>query len=353
VPPTARRWFSRFALGASCLAFAACASQPATEQADNTHTLYYIILSLAALVFIGVEGMLLWSIFRYRSGKHPEGEPPQRHGSTRMIVIFFAIGAVIVAVLFPFGEIALMNIEENPTPIETIDVQGGQWQWSAVYRNEGVVVKGASADDSHPLGTPMVMELPVDEPIQFNLTSNDVMHEFFVPEFFFMRNAMPGHPNVFTWTPNKIGTFQGQCAEYCGLGHPGMRFVVKVVTETDFAAWVKQERNSILQLDCASASGNDVQLVAHNIQWDTNCLAVTEGQPFKVTIDNQDAGIDHNFAIYDGIDQAKQFYATPKFAGVATNTYSIPDLKAGKYYFQCNIHGPSMSGVFIVKKAGS
>jgi cytochrome c oxidase subunit II len=352
VPPTARRWLTRLALAAACLTFAACASQPATDQADQTHTLYYIILSLALLVFIGVEGMLIWSIVRYRRKKAPEGEPPQRHGSTRNIIIFFAIGAVIVAVLFPFGEIALSNIQENPTPIETIDVQGGQWQWSAVYKNEGVVVKGVSADDAHPLGQPMVMELPIDEPIQFNLTSNDVMHEFFVPEFFFMRNAMPGHPNVFTWTPNKLGTFQGQCAEFCGLGHPGMRFVVKVVTETDFAAWVKQERNSILQLDCPAASGNDAQLTAHNIQWDTNCLAVNEGQA-KITIDNQDSGIDHNFAIYDGIDQAKQFFATPKFAGVATKSFSIPDLKPGKYYFQCNVHGPSMSGVFIVKKAGS
>ena len=72
--------------------------------------------------------------------------------------------------------------------------------------------------------------------------------------------------------------------------------------------------------------------------------------PFTVTVMNQDAGIDHNFAIYDGIDQAKQFFATPKLPGVARNTSLDPGRPPGQYYFQCNVHGPSMSGVFIVKR---
>ncbi len=341
---TVRSWLARLVVGAGCLAFVACAQQPATTQAEHTYNLYYIILALALVVFIGVVGMLLWFIFRYRAGRGGEGEPPQRHGSTRAIVLFFLIGTVIVAILFPFGEIALTNVEANPLPIETINVQGGQWQWSAVYQNEGVVVTGES------FGKPMVMEVPIDEPIHIHLVSNDVMHEFFVPAFFFMRNALPGHPNDFTWTPSRLGTFQGQCAEFCGLGHDDMRFVVKVVAQADFIGWVKQERNSILTLDCAAASGNNVTVTAHDIQWDTKCLAVTQGQPISLTVANLDEGIDHNFAIYDGIDLKKEFFASPKVAGVATNTYPVPTLAPGKYYFQCNVHGPSMSGVFIVKK---
>jgi cytochrome c oxidase subunit II len=347
VSSNARRWLGRLGLGIGCLVFAACAQEPATDQANYTYVLYYTILTIGAVVFIGVEGLLLWSIFRYRAGRGGEGEPPQRQGSTKVVILFFLIGLVIVAILFPFGEIALTNVEANPLPVETINVFGGQWQWSAVYQNEGVVVSGKS------FGAPMVMEVPVDEPIHIHLVSNDVMHEFFVPAFFFMRNALPGHPNDFTWTPYRLGTYQGQCAEFCGLGHDQMRFVVKVVTQTDFSAWVAQERNSILQLDCPAPAGNDVKITAHNIQWDTNCLAATEGQPISLTVDNMDAGIDHNFAIYDGIDLKKQYFASPKVPGVATNTYTLPDLAPGKYYFQCNVHGPSMSGVFIVKKAGS
>ena len=345
VPASGRRRLVRLA-PAVCLVLAGCAQQPATSQAEATHTLYYIILGLGGAVFIAVEGLLLWSIVRYRARKGDDAEPPQRYGTTRILILFFLIGLVIVAVLFPFGEVTLARVDENPTPVETIEVQGSQWQWSAVYKNEGVVVSGKSF--VHPL----VMEVPIDEPIRIHLISNDVMHEFFVPAFFFMRNAMPGHPNDFTWTPTRLGTYGGQCAEFCGLGHYQMRFVVKVVAETDFLAWVKQEKQSILELNCPPAAGNDLQLTAQNIAWNTNCLAVEQGQPISLTIQNLDSGIDHNFAIYDGPDLQKELFVVPQFAGVATKNFNVPTtLAPGKYYFQCNVHGPSMSGVFVVDKS--
>ena len=326
------------------MGLAGCTEQPATTQAEATHTLFYIILALAVVVFVGVEGMLLWCIVRYRARRGDTTEPPQRYGSTKVLVLFFAIGAVLVTILFPFGESTLATVQANPTPIETIDVQGSQWQWSAVYKNEGVVVSGKS------FVRPLVMEVPIAEPIRINLVSNDVMHEFFVPAFFFMRNAIPGHPNSFTWTPTTFGTFQGQCAEFCGLGHYQMRFEVKVVAQTDFLDWVKKERDSILSLNCDAPAGNQLQLTAHNIAWDTNCLAVDAGQPATITVANLDDGIDHNFAIYNGLDLQKELFVVPQFAGVATKSFSIPSIPPGKYYFQCNVHGPAMSGVFIVKK---
>jgi cytochrome c oxidase subunit II len=338
------------ALGALA-AMTACTEQPATEQAQQSHRLFYIILALAVFVFLVVEGGLLWAIVRYRRRRGDDEEPPQRYGTTRMIIAFFLFGTVIVVALFPSGELAVANIDKNPTPIVTIDVTGSQWQWAAVYKNEGVVVTGKS------FVRPLVMEIPVDEPIRIRLVSNDVMHEFFVPEFYFMRNALPGHPNVFTWTPTTIGTYRGQCAEFCGLGHYQMRVVVKVVNPTDYQAWVQAERKSILKINCAPLPGNDLQLTAHNIAWNTNCLAITAGQPASVTVHNLDSGIDHNFAIWNGIDTTHQFFSIPKFSGVATHAADLPQeisqLKPGKYYFQCNVHGPAMSGVFIVEPPGS
>jgi cytochrome c oxidase subunit 2 len=345
-----RRWLIRLGGITLCLAMTACAEQPATSQADDVRNLYYLILALAAVVFIGVEFVLLWSIIRYRRRKGDVSEPPQREGRTRTVVLFFLIGAVIVAILFPFGEITLARVEQNPPPIETIDIQGSQWQWSAFYENAGVLSTGKS------FVRPLVMEMPIGEPIRIHLVSNDVMHEFFVPSFFFMRNAMPGHPNDFTWTPNRLGTFDGQCAEYCGLGHYQMRFVIRVVTQADFLAWAKKERQSLLKITCPPTTGNSVQITAHNISWNTNCLAVPQGQPISLTVNNLDAGINHNFAIWNGINTTHQFFASGKFAGVATRTETIPVLPAGKYYFQCNVHGPAMSGVFIVgspKQGGS
>jgi len=321
---------------------AGCVEQPATRQAQDVHTLYYVILALAALVFLGVEGALLWAIVRYRRRPDDRSEPPQNEGSSRMIVLFFAIGAVLVAVLFPFGEVTLARVEANPPAVEEVDVQGSQWQWSAFYPNEGIVTSGKS------FVRPLVIELPVAETVHIHLISNDVMHEFYVPSFLFMRNAMPGVPNDFTFTPTKLGTFHGQCAEFCGLGHPKMTFVIRVVAEPDFLDWVKQERQTILRIKCPPAAGNQLRIIGKNISWNTNCLAVSEGQPASLTVANLDAGIQHNFAIWNGIDTTHQFFATGKFPGVATKSFAIPALPPGKYYFQCNVHGPAMSGVFIV-----
>ena len=93
-----------------------------------------------------------------------------------------------------------------------------------------------------------MFDVPVDTPIHVTLVSRDVMHEFFVPQLLFMRNAIPGHPNVFTFTPTKIGTYHGQCAQFCGLWHSRMTFTMKVVAPVDYAAWVKAEKEAILQL---------------------------------------------------------------------------------------------------------
>ncbi|MFB3738375.1 MAG: cytochrome c oxidase subunit II, partial [Candidatus Velamenicoccus archaeovorus] len=342
-----RRLLRALALGPSLLLLSACAEQPATSKAVDVHDLYLLILALAGVVFIGVEGMLLFSIVRFRARKGDREEPPQRYGRTRTIVLFFLIGAVIVAVLYPFGEITLARVQRREQPVEEIQIQGAQWQWSAFYVNEGLVVHGTSFKQ------PMVMELPVDEPVHIHLTSNDVMHEFFVPAFLFMRNAMPGHPNDFTFTPTELGTFDGQCAEFCGLGHPQMTLVVKVVPEPDFLEWIKREREAVLNQTCPTSAGNQLHVTAKDVSWDTSCLAVTADQPISLTVTNDDAGIDHNFAVWDGPARKHQFFATGKFPGVATNSYDLSALPAGTYYFQCNVHGPAMSGVFIVRGSGS
>jgi cytochrome c oxidase subunit 2 len=341
--PATTRHHTGIRIGAAAIALVlgACAQQPATTQAEDVHSLYYVILVLAALVFVGVEGSLLWAIVRYRRKRGDESEPPQRYGSTKVILLFFLIGTILVAALYPFGEVVLARVDANPEAAEEVDIQGSQWQWSAFYPNEGVVTAGKS------FVRPLVIEVPIDEPIHIHLTSNDVMHEFFVPSFFFMRNALPGHPNDFTWTPTRLGTFNGQCAEFCGLGHYQMRFTVRVVTEEGFLAWVKKLRRSLLKINCPETSGNALEVTAHNIAWNTNCLHVPQGS-VSLTVNNLDDGIDHNFAVWDGPDRRKQFFATGKFAGVATRTSTIPALPPGKYFFQCNVHGPAMSGVFIV-----
>lgn len=318
----------------------ACAQQGISWQSENVHTLYLIIMAIAAPVFIGVEAALIWCIVRYR--KRDDTPAPQTIGRSRSLGVFFAIPAVIVAVLFPFGEATLMLLQQRETPQVQIHVEGFQWEWTFLYQNEGIFVSGKT------LVRPAEMVLPVDEPVQITLTSRDVIHSFFIPALLFKRDAIPGRTSTFTFTPDKLGTFQSQCAEFCGLWHSKMTFVVKVVSSADYQAWIEEQRKAASGITC-EPNGSDLSLVAHDISWNSFCLAVPGNTPFTVNITNQDSGIEHNFSIYDSFFEKQQFFTSPKITGPASETLNVGALPPGRYYFQCDVHGPAMSGAFIVR----
>ena len=87
-----------------------------------------------------------------------------------------------------------------------------------------------------------VLEIPKGETVQFNLTSEDVIHAFWVPEFLFKRDVVPGHPNHFTITATQTGTFIGHCSELCGLYHAKMLFTLKVVSPQQFQAYMSSQQ---------------------------------------------------------------------------------------------------------------
>jgi cytochrome c oxidase subunit 2 len=317
-----------------------CAKQGISPQSRDVHDLYVVIMILAAPVFLGVEAALIWCVFRYR--KRDEEPAAQTVGGPRSLGVFFAIPAMVIAVLFPFGESTLMKIQRHETPQVTIKVEGFQWQWTFLYLNEGIFVSGKT------LVRPAVLVLPVDEPVRIQLTSRDVVHSFFVPDLLFKRDAIPGLTSTFTFTPTQLGTFHAQCAEFCGLWHSRMTFVVKVVSPADYQVWIKQQRKAAKSITC-EPHGSALSLVAHNISWNQFCLAVPAGQPFTVSITNQDPGIQHNFSIYDSFFEKTKYFTSPKITGPGSETVTSDPLPAGHYYFQCDVHGPAMSGAFIVK----
>src|SRR6266498_1704003 len=225
------------ALVASAALLAGCAQQGVSTQGQDIHDLYVRIALLAAPVFVGVEAFLLWCVVRYR--KRDDLPAPQGAGSGRIIGIFFAIPTVI------------------------IDAYAFQWELTFTYINEGLVETGKT------LVKPAVMEVPVNQTVHIHLQSRDVMHEFYVPALLFMRNAIPGHPNDFDFTPTKLGTFPAQCAEYCGLWHSKMTFILKVVPPADYIAWIQSEKAAALNVSCPTGPAA-VQLVAQNTAWNTN-----------------------------------------------------------------------------------
>jgi cytochrome c oxidase subunit 2 len=336
-----RRSGATAAFLSGALLLAGCAQQGVSTQGQDIHDLYVRIAILATPVFVGVEAFLLWCVFRYR--KRDDQPAPQGAGSGRILAVFFAVPTVIVAVLFPFGEQTLSYVQHREKhPDVVINVDAFQWEWTFTYLNEGLVTSGKT------LVKPAVMEVPVNQTVHIHLQSRDVMHEFYVPALLFMRNAIPGHPNDFDFTPTKLGTYPAQCAEFCGLWHSKMTFVLKIVSPPDYAAWIQSEKAAALNVSCPPGPAA-VQLVAQNTTWNTGCIAVPGNTPWSATVNNKDAGIDHTFAVFNSSKLKLKYFESPPVPGPSTATFQLVPLRPGRYYFECTIHGPSMSGTLIVR----
>lgn len=325
------------------LALSACALLPvegATAKGRMVDGLYAKIAILALIVLIGVVGTLVTELVMFR--KRDDLPAPQDHGKPWVVASFFGVGLVLVAVLFPSGEATLSSVDKiDSHPAANITLTGSQWQWSAAYQDDGFTVSGQT------YRKPLTFELPVNKSVRIELRSTDVMHEFYVPAFLFMRNAVPGNPTAFSFTPDRLGSFPGQCAQLCGTGHYQMTFTVKVVTAAEYHRWVLKEKSEAQAVHCAAASGQ-ITLTAKNVAWSSKCIGAPADKPFTVTMHNEDGGVQHNFAIYDTPKMTKTFFKGPIFTGVATKVLHVPALPAGTYYFQCDVHGSSMSGTLIV-----
>jgi cytochrome c oxidase subunit II len=321
-------------------------------KAQEVHRLWFIILWLALPVFVFVWGMLAIVIIRYRRRRGDESEPVQNAGKNGALVTFFAVPLGIIILLLSFGEVTVNKVDHiDPRPAERLVVTGSQWQWSARYAREGISVSGKTATETTN-GKPLVMAVPLGRSVEVTLESTDVMHGFFIPGMLFMRNAVPGHPNVFTFTPTRAGTYHGQCTQFCGLWHSKMTLVLEVLPQAKFQAWVNLQKKAQSKAGSCTPTGSSITLTAQHIQWDKTCIAAVAGQPIKITIINKDAGIAHNFAIWVNSSLKKRLFQTGNMSGPATKTYTAPALPAGKYYFQCDVHGPAMSGTLIIGNAG-
>jgi cytochrome c oxidase subunit 2 len=226
-----RRRPSRILLLAVPLALAACAPQPASEQGREIYWLYNFFMVAAAVVFLVVGGLIVWSVVRYRDDGS-EDEPAQVHGNRTIEAVWTLIPLLIVIVLVVASFKSLNRVSyQTPRPAVLVEVIAFQWQWRFDYPEAGVEVVGTR-------DRPAVLVVPVGEPVHVRLTSADVQHGFFIPRFLYKRDAIPGRINDFDLTITEQGTFQGECAFICGLAHSDMEFLVRAVPPEEFRRWL-------------------------------------------------------------------------------------------------------------------
>jgi cytochrome c oxidase subunit 2 len=142
---------------------------------------------------------------------------------------------LIVASLFVVTYRAETTVEGlDPEPATTVSVEAFNWSWRFTY--EGTPVSISGTPDNPPQAV-----LPVGETVRIRLTAADVIHSFYLPDFLFKRDAIPGRTTEFDLTLDEPGVYRGQCAEFCGLDHWRMRFTIRAVPRSEFDAWLAEQ----------------------------------------------------------------------------------------------------------------
>ncbi len=200
----------------------------ASTRAALVDQLFRAMLGLAAVIFLLVEGLLLFSVLRFRQPRGDDGDALPVHGNRALEIVWTLIPALIVIVIgfYSFRVLAASEIrEENPL---VVNVRSRQFAWTFEYPGTSVI-----SSDLH---------LPVGRQVRFLITSDDVIHSFWVPEFRVKRDATPGQMAELLVTPTREGTYPVRCAELCGVGHAAMGLSSRVIVESDeaFQAWLTQ-----------------------------------------------------------------------------------------------------------------
>ncbi|MEP6622929.1 MAG: cytochrome c oxidase subunit II [Acidimicrobiia bacterium] len=207
----------------------------ATTQSTGMSDLWRVGVMIALGVGALVVSLIIWCLLRYRH-RGRDGVPSQRQYNVPLEITYTVIPIVIVLGLFVASWKVQNRVDSlSAKPDVTIEVRGFQWQWQFHYRADDITVTGL------PDRTP-VMVVPVHETVRFVLTSRDVIHSFYIPQFLFKRDVVPGVKNQFQINVNRVGMYKGYCAEFCGLDHARMTFAVRAVTPADYRAWVARKQ---------------------------------------------------------------------------------------------------------------
>jgi cytochrome c oxidase subunit 2 len=239
------------------LALAGCSQQqldgflPSSPGVTN-HTSEVIGLwntSWIVLMGVGVVtwGLILWAAVVYRRRKGQTGLPVQLRYNLPIEIFYTIVPLILVLGFFAFTAKTQNNIEAPiANPQVRIDVYGQRWAWTFNYVDENTYSPGIQAQteaESGKLIAPLnTLYLPVDKRVEIRIYSRDVAHSFWIVNFLYKKDMIPGKTNYMYFIPEKTGTYQGKCAELCGQYHSLMLFQVKVVSDADYEKYIAAEK---------------------------------------------------------------------------------------------------------------
>jgi cytochrome c oxidase subunit 2 len=190
------------------------------------------------VVFVLVVATLLWAAFRRRPGEPPGPEPAGERGLTVAVASATGLTVLILFGFLVYDIVVGRQLTKNPgKEALQIRVTGHQWWWEVQYRDSLPQNWVTTANEIH---------IPVGRPVVFELRSTDVIHSFWPPSLSQKRDLIPGNVNSLWFQADTPGVYRGQCAEYCGLQHAKMAFLVVAQRPDSFASWLARQRDTAL-----------------------------------------------------------------------------------------------------------
>ena len=236
-----------------------------TEISNEVYGLHMFALYICTAIGVVVFGAMIWSMIFHRKSKGAEAA--SFHESTKVEILWTVIPIIILIGMSIPATTTLISMENNEDSDITIQVTGSQWKWhykyfdqdiefysvlstpSAQYQNQDGA--GETKGENYLLEVDKHLVIPVNKKIRFLITSDDVIHAWWVPAFAVKQDANPGFINEAWAIVPEPGIYRGQCAELCGKDHGFMPVVVEVKSEADYALWIEEQNQ--LNADAAAA----------------------------------------------------------------------------------------------------
>ena len=248
VPTRLRRPLAAALPALIAVALTACNNAQYPNSIFHSHTefnrqvghLFDILLWLGGFVFVFVETLLLYTIWKYRR-KSENDRPKHVHGNTTLEILWTAIPAVILAIIaVPTVQTIFKTQAVASADALQVEVWGHQWWWEFRYPQYTTTEASGKIDT---LTTANELYIPVGRKVNFKLQTIDVLHSFWIPQMGGKRDLITNHVNYLWFTPDSVGegAWNGFCAEYCGTSHANMHFKVFSVTPSNFDAWTKHQ----------------------------------------------------------------------------------------------------------------
>lgn len=200
----------------------------ASAEGARIDTLFSITLGMAAVVFVVVQGFLIYSIVRFSRQPGDESDGLPIRGHTNLEIFWTAIPAIVVVIIAILSYQVLADIERPQEDALVIEVKAFQYAWQFYYPTDDV--------------TSTEMHIPQDRQVLLRMRSNDVVHSFWVPEFRIKKDVMPDRVTETYITGTKAGTYPIVCTELCGAGHAIMRAQLVVQSDANFKAWIASQK---------------------------------------------------------------------------------------------------------------